>query len=125
MRPLVTSLLLSVVILSGCSIEKIAGDNMVPIFVKIKNEFNKETQTQYAREAGPALLAQLNGFVLSSPDNPDFRLLQAEMNATFSFGFLEKENPDWATEFAIQGCKQVTRYRCPECRDVLAVLSAR
>ncbi len=97
-RTLCGSLWVGVALLSGCSIEKMAADNMVPVFVKIKNEFNKETVTQYAREAGPALLAQLNGFVLASPANPEFRLLQAEMNATFAFAFLEVENPAWATD---------------------------
>ena len=31
-------------------------------------------------------------------------------------------NPGWAAEFVVQGVTQVTRYSCPECKTVLAIL---
>ena len=34
------------------------------------------------------------------------------------------DKPEWGTEFVVQGCEQVTRYRCPECEDLMAVLAA-
>jgi hypothetical protein len=82
---------------SGCSIEKLAADNMAPILLKVKDEFNRETVVQYGREAAPGLLGLLNGVVLASPDNAELRLIEAEMNASFAFAFLETENPAWAT----------------------------
>jgi hypothetical protein len=84
-------------LLAGCSISKLAADNMVPILTETKNDFNRETVVQFGREAAPGLLGLLNGIVQASPDNPDLRLLQAEMSATFAFGFLEEENVEWAT----------------------------
>ncbi len=91
------ALVAALTLLSGCSIEELAADNMAPILVKVKDEFNRETVVQYGREAAPGLLGLLNGLVLASPDNPELRLIEAEMNASFAFAFLEKENPAWAT----------------------------
>lgn len=82
---------------SGCSIEKLAADNMAPILVRTKDQFNRETIPRYAREAAPGLIATLDGIVATSPENPELRVLQAEMNASFAFAFLDHEDPEWAT----------------------------
>lgn len=86
-----------VLLASGCSIEKLAADNATGLLAIVRDDFQRETVPRYAREAGPALLAQINGFAAASPRNPELRLLQAEMNATFAFAFLEAEDPEWAT----------------------------
>lgn len=95
-RATMTGLALLLLGASGCSIQEMAADAMVPVFVQTKDDFNRGEVVRYAREAGPALLATLNGFVLATPHNPEFRLLQAEMNASFAFAFLEQEDPIWA-----------------------------
>ncbi len=82
--------------LSGCNLQRMAVDQMVPVLVQTKDDFNRVPVVGYAREAGPGLIAQLNGMVQSSPDNVALRLLQAELNATFAFAFLERDHPEWA-----------------------------
>ena len=91
-------LLAALPLLAGCSfIQRVAADNMAPVLAKTKDEFNREPIVQFGREAAPGLLGLLNGIVLASPYNPELRLIQAEMHASFAFGFLEEENVAWAT----------------------------
>jgi hypothetical protein len=82
---------------SGCAFDRMAADTMAPVLLRTKDNFNRETVPRFAREAAPGLLVTLDGMVLASPENPELRLLQAEMNAAFAFGFLEQEDPVWAT----------------------------
>lgn len=82
---------------SGCAFDRMAADTMAPVLLRTKDNFNRETVPRFAREAAPGLLVTLDGMVLASPENVDLRLLQAEMNAGFAFGFLEQEDPVWAT----------------------------
>jgi hypothetical protein len=88
---------LSLLLAQGCSFDRMAADTMAPVLLRTKDNFNRETVPRFAREAGPGLLVTLDGMVLASPENVDLRLLQAEMNAAFAFGFLEEEDPVWAT----------------------------
>ncbi|MBX3467898.1 MAG: hypothetical protein KF878_13550 [Planctomycetes bacterium] len=81
----------------GCSFDRMAADTMAPVLLRTKDNFNRESVPRFAREAGPGLLVTLDGMVLASPRNVELRLLQAEMNAAFAFGFLEREDPVWAT----------------------------
>ncbi|MBL4846682.1 MAG: hypothetical protein JKY65_14260 [Planctomycetes bacterium] len=83
---------------SGCSIEKMAVDNMLPLLRKTNDDFNRTTVVAYAQQAGPGLIALINGLVYGSPENAELRLLQAELNFSYAFAFLEIENPPWAIE---------------------------
>lgn len=92
--------LLALVVLAGapgCSISRMAADAMVPVLANTRDEVNRSDVPRAAREAGPGLIATLDGIVTASPDNPELRLLQAEMCASFAFAFLELEDPVWAT----------------------------
>jgi hypothetical protein len=91
------ALALAPLALEGCAFDRMAADTMAPVLTRTKDDFNRETVPRYAREAGPGLLVTLNGLVLASPHNQELRLLQAEMNASFAFAFLEQEDPTWAT----------------------------
>jgi hypothetical protein len=94
------AVLLAIAALSaGSSIEQFAADNMAPILVNTKDRFNREPIPRFAREAAPGLIAVLDGIVATSPENSELLLLQAEMNATFAFAFLNDEDPAWATAF--------------------------
>lgn len=82
--------------LAGCSLERIAADQMVPVLQRTRDLVNQEPVPRAAREAGPGLLVTLEGIVATSPENVELRLLQAELAATFAFAFLEEEDPAWA-----------------------------
>jgi hypothetical protein len=76
---------------SGCSLEKLAADNMAPVLMKTKDRFNRSSIPQAAREAAPGLLMTLEGILAASPVNEDLLLLKAELNASFAFAFIEEE----------------------------------
>lgn len=80
----------------GCSLERMAADQMVPVLQRTRDLTNRETIPRAARESAPGLLAMLDGIVATSPENPELRLLQAELAAGFAFAFLEAEDPAWA-----------------------------
>ncbi|MEZ6186566.1 MAG: TRAP transporter TatT component family protein [Planctomycetota bacterium] len=82
--------------LSGCALDKVAADNMAPVLRRTADEFNRVPIDRAAREAGPGLLATLEGIVATSPENPELRLLQAELNASFAFAFLDSVDAEWA-----------------------------
>ena len=84
--------------LSGCSIEKMAVDNMVPLLRKTSDDFMRTRVVAFAERSGPGLIALLNGLVYGSPENAELRLLQAELNFSYAFAFLEKSDPKWAIE---------------------------
>ncbi|MCA8923221.1 MAG: hypothetical protein KDD82_15505 [Planctomycetes bacterium] len=82
--------------LTGCSLDKMVAGNMAPVLRRTADEFNRTPIDRAAREAGPGLLATLEGIVATAPDNPELRLLQAELNAGFAFAFLDVPDPEWA-----------------------------
>lgn len=89
-------LALPALLLMGCSLDRMAADQMVPVLRRTKELTNRETIPRAAREAAPALLATLDGLVATSPENADLQLLKAELAAGFAFAFLEDEDPAWA-----------------------------
>lgn len=90
--------LLLLLLAPGCSLNKLVADNMSGTFRDATVAFNREGSARHAREAAPALLKMLDGFIVSSPENRDLLLEGAEMNATFAFGLVEEEDPAWARE---------------------------
>jgi hypothetical protein len=85
------SLTLTVVFQSGCNLQKLAADSMAPVLSKTKGRFNQSSVPQAAREGAPGLLITLEGILAASPENVELLLLKAELNASFSFGFIEEE----------------------------------
>jgi hypothetical protein len=90
---------------TGCNLTAMAVDQMLPVFEETRDDFNRGTVLANARQSGPALVAFLNGMALGSPENAELRVLQAELNFSYAFAFLEKSNPDWATDSYIK-CQQ-------------------
>lgn len=82
--------------LAGCSFNKLVADQMAGSLKDMQAAFEREESPKQAREASPALLSQLDGFIAASPKNPDLLLAGAEMNATAAFGLFELEDEDWA-----------------------------
>ena len=84
---------------SGCNINKMAVDQMVPLLEQTRDDFLEGGVVDNARAAGPGLIALLNGLALASPENPELRALQAELNFSYAFAFLEQSDPVWATAY--------------------------
>lgn len=119
-RFLATLLLLAAV--PACSMNKLVADNMDASFRDSTVAFNREGSVRHAREAAPALLKMLDGFIVSSPDNPNLLLRGAEMNATFAFGLIEEEDPAWARELYRKSLDYARRALADEDRDLAELL---
>jgi hypothetical protein len=92
------SLLALALATAGCSIDKMAADNMVPVLKRTDDSFERSRSPKAARQAGPGLLFTLDGLIATSPENPELLELGAQMNATFAFAFVEDEDEEWAKE---------------------------
>lgn len=108
---------------SGCNLPKMAVDAMAPVFAQTKDDFMGGKIVKHAREAGPGLIALVNGLVLASPENPELRLLQAELNTSFAFGFLEQEDPVWASDMYRRGQAAALAALADEDDDLAASLA--
>ncbi|MEZ0230004.1 MAG: TRAP transporter TatT component family protein [Planctomycetota bacterium] len=82
----------------GCSIDKMAANNMVPVLRRTEDRFERSRTPKAARQAGPGLLFTLDGLIETSPENPELLVLGAQMNAAFAFGFIEDEDEEYAKE---------------------------
>jgi hypothetical protein len=118
--PLVLALLASA---PSCSFNKLVADNMASSLKDSTVAFNREGSARHAREAAPALLKMLDGFLVSSPRNRDLLLRGAEMNATFAFGFIEEEDLDWARELYRKALDYGRRALEEDDRDLAAALA--
>src|SRR5581483_11269833 len=83
---------------AGCSIDKMAANNMVPILKRTDDSFERSRSPKAARQAGPGLLFTLDGLIATSPEDGELLILGAQMNATFAFAFVEDEDEEWAKE---------------------------
>ncbi|MBI5366038.1 MAG: hypothetical protein HZA54_03295 [Planctomycetes bacterium] len=87
---------------AGCSMKRFIADQMAGGLDDQMLAFDRETSVRHAREAGPALLKMLDGFLVSSPDNPALLVSGARLNTTFAFALLEEEDAAWARELYIK-----------------------
>jgi hypothetical protein len=91
-------LLLAFLASSGCAIDRIAADHMLPVMKRVDDSFERSRTPKAARAAAPGLLFTLDGVIETTPENPGLLELGAQMYATFSFGFVEDEDEEWAKE---------------------------
>jgi len=81
----------SSVLLAGCAstIAKAAVDGMKPIMENMRSATNSNRDVELVRQAMPALLAQMDGFILTSPENRHLLASAAEANMGYAFLFVE------------------------------------
>lgn len=108
---------------SGCNINKMAVDQMVPLLEQTRDDFLRGGVVDNARAAGPGLIALLNGLALASPENPELRALQAELNFSYAFAFLEQSDPDWATAYYLKAQEAALAGLAGEDEDLAAELA--
>jgi hypothetical protein len=83
---------LTVAVLSaaaGCNMEKLTADVTSKSILAGSIALDRESDTQFAREAFPASLKTLETFLVSTPENENFLLLLARGYNSYAFGFLE------------------------------------
>lgn len=110
--------------LSGCQINKLVADNMSASMDDQKESFYREKSVRHAREAAPAMLKLLDGFIVSSPENYDLLIRGAEMNCGFSMLMIEGDDPEWASVLYMKGYDYAVRALKHRVPDIDAVLAA-
>jgi len=95
---------------------KMMVDGMKPMMDKMKIAANKNTDIELLRDAMPASLVQLDGFIEISPDNPDLLLRAAEANAGYAFAFVKDKNRkrmffQKARDYSLRALKQNDTFR--------------
>jgi len=88
---------LLVVVGTACNTARFVADKSPPMLDDQARAFYRETSLKQAREAAPAMLKMLDGFIVSSPDNPDLLQRGAQQYCGFALLFAEDEDPEWAT----------------------------
>lgn len=110
MRVLVAAILA----LSACNTARFVADKSPPMLDDQSRAFYRETSLRHAREAAPAMLKMLDGFIVSSPDNPELLVRGAQQYCGFAMVLVEDEDPEWATVLYRRGYGYAIRALRPE-----------
>lgn len=89
--------------LAGCSLKFAVARSATGVLDDTMAALSAETDIAQGREAAASLLVLLEGFIRSDPENPALRRAAAQAYGSFSFGFLEKEEPDRARNLYRRG----------------------
>ena len=89
----------STFLLAGCQWNKLVADNLTATMDDQKRSFYEEPSVAHARAGAPSLLKLLDGFLVSSPDNPELLVRAAELNCGFAMLLIEDEDPDYLLVF--------------------------
>ncbi len=83
-------LLVSIGLLAGCGNmrAKMTVSSMRPIMDKMNIAVNKNSDVELVKDAMPASLVQMDGFLEADPENEDLLLRAAEANGGYAFLFL-------------------------------------
>lgn len=76
---------------SGCSLNKFTVDSTAPVIKAGSRALDEESDVQFARLAAPASLKTVEGFLVTSPDNPDLLETAAKGYTEYTFGFVEDD----------------------------------
>ncbi len=107
---------------TGCNLTKFVADSMVPQLQNNQQAFFAETSVKQAREAAPALLKFMDGFIVSSPENSELLLLGAEMNAGLAIVLIRYEDETWARQLFTKAQDYAERALLADYPDLHAVL---
>lgn len=90
-RILLAPLVAAVLVAPGCNIAKLTADATSKAVLDGSIALDRESDTQFAREAFPASLKTLETFLVSSPENENLLLVLARGYNSYAFGFLEAD----------------------------------
>lgn len=93
----------SSLLVAGCQWNKLVANNLTATMDDQKQSFYEEPSVAHARAGAPALLKLLDGFLVSSPDNPELLERAAELNCGFAMLLIEDEDPEWASSLYQRG----------------------
>jgi len=92
-------LLLSILLFTSCSLNRLVVGQMSPVFKVSADALYEETDLKLAEQAIGANLKLLEGLLKNDPENEELLLLLAQGYAGYALGFVEDEDPDRAKIF--------------------------
>jgi tetratricopeptide (TPR) repeat protein len=78
-------------LLSGCDLKAFTVSTTAPVLKVASDHFAEESDVQLARDAAPANLKTVEGFLYSKPDSRDLLHVLAQGFIEYAFGFLEDD----------------------------------
>ena len=94
---------------SGCSMRTLVATHMGDTIQDMNTAFMQEPSVKEAREAAPAMLKMLDGFIVSAPEDKGLLQAGAQMNCGFSMLLIEDEDPQWASKLYKKGLNYALR----------------
>ena len=76
---------------AGCDLKAFTVSTTAPVLKVASDSFAAENDVQLAREAAPAQLKTVEGFLQSAPKNEDLLQVLAQGYVEYAFGFLEDD----------------------------------
>lgn len=96
-------------LLSSCVSPRFIANNMSGTMGDVRTAFFAEESAEHGFRAGPGLLMQLDGFIVSSPKNSSLLLSAAELNCGYALTFLDMHHPEWAQQIYAKGKRYALR----------------
>jgi hypothetical protein len=88
---------------------RLIADNMTASMADMREAFFNEASADQGFYGGPAMLKQLDGFIVSSPENEAMLLSAAELNCGYAMTFLDRTDPEWAAHLYRKGLDYALR----------------
>jgi len=107
---------------AGCNVAKFMADQSPPMMDDQTMSFYQEASLQHAREAVPALLKLLDGFIVSSPKNGALLVRAAALYCGAALVLVEDEEPEYASVLYQKGYRYAIRALEQEVDDLDALL---
>jgi hypothetical protein len=79
----------------GCSMTRLTANTTADVLALAAPAMNSESDVQLAREAAPASLKTVEGFLQASPENEEMLAIVAEGYCSYAFGFIESDWEDF------------------------------
>jgi hypothetical protein len=77
-------------IAAGCSMSRMSANQTAAIFVKAAVAYDRESDLEFAEQAGLSNLKMLEGLLEVTPDNTELLVLTSSSFARYAFGFIEE-----------------------------------
>jgi len=110
----------SIILMSGCSIDKLVVRTSTPMIEGGVEALNHETDLKLAEDSIPANLNMLMGMINIDPENAQLHTYAAQAFYGLAYGFNEDSRPERASAFYLRGLKHgMTALEINGARDLM------
>jgi hypothetical protein len=78
-------------VLAGCDMTKFTARSSAGLFERAAPAFDEQADYEFAKQAAPASIMQLEGILRIEPEDPGLLLTAAQAWTSYAFGFVEEE----------------------------------